>query len=231
MNQIFCEDCMTGLDRIEDGSVDLVIMDPPYELETTGGGSFGNANRTYHEELTSISKGISTEVLDKIISKMKKVNLYVWCNKAQLRQYIDYFDDLGCNMDLLTWHKTNPTPTCNNKYLSDTEYLLFFREKGVKVYGSYDTKHKFWVTPLNTEDKKKWGHPTVKPLDITKMLVINSTLGGGETVLDPFLGPAPPATACLQTGPNFIGFGISEKFYTTATRRIALEKSQTHLDG
>ena len=37
-------------------------------------------------------------------------------------------------MDLLTWHKTNPVPTCSNKYLSDTEYLLYFREVGVKIY-------------------------------------------------------------------------------------------------
>ena len=36
---IWNEDCAKGLDRIPDGSVDLVMMDPPYLLNTEGGGS------------------------------------------------------------------------------------------------------------------------------------------------------------------------------------------------
>ena len=39
LNTIFNEDCRTGLDRIPDGSVDLLMMDPPYELGTRGGGN------------------------------------------------------------------------------------------------------------------------------------------------------------------------------------------------
>ena len=38
VNQIFNEDCRTGLDRIPDRSIDLVMMDPPYEQHVTGGG-------------------------------------------------------------------------------------------------------------------------------------------------------------------------------------------------
>ena len=171
-------DCIEGMKDIPDGTVDLVIMDPPYSLETNGGGAFGNSNREYHDELTPLSKGISVEALDMICSKMKAINLYSWCNKEQLRMYLDYFDDRGCNVDILTWHKTNPVPTCNNKYLSDTEYCVFAREKGVKVYGSYETKRKWYVSELNTADKKAYGHPTVKPLNIIKNLVINSSGGG-----------------------------------------------------
>lgn len=37
-SQIWNEDCNTGLDRIPDGSVDLVMMDLPYLMETGGGG-------------------------------------------------------------------------------------------------------------------------------------------------------------------------------------------------
>ena len=172
-------DCMEGLRDIPDGTIDLTIIDPPYNLEKAGGGPFGYKNRTYRSELTPLSIGIENEVLDMILRKMKAVNIYVWCNKHQLRQLIDYFDDAGCNIDLLTWHKSNPTPACGNKYLSDTEYLIYAREKGVKLYGSYETKRKFYVTPANVDDKAKYGHPTIKPLQIIKNLVINSSRGGG----------------------------------------------------
>lgn len=93
-NVIFNEDCATGLDRIPNGSVDLVMMDPPYELDTNGGGCFGNGHREYHESLTSISKGITNDLLDKIVSKMDRINMYIWCNKAQILQYLNYFNNV-----------------------------------------------------------------------------------------------------------------------------------------
>ena len=99
----------------------------------------------------------------------------------KIKQIWNYFDEKGCNLDLLTWHKTNPIPTCNNSYLNDTEYLIFAREKGVKVYGTYHTKKKYYVSKANVADKKLYEHPTIKPLEIIKNLVINSSSGGGHS--------------------------------------------------
>lgn len=220
MDVIYNKDCIEGLKELPDKSIDLVVMDPPYEMDTSGGGAFGSFNKLYHSSLTSISKGISNDVLDLLIQKMKAINIYIWCNKAQLRQYLDYLDDRGCMIDLLTWHKTNPTPTCNNKYLSDTEYLVFAREKGVKLYGSYETKRKYWVTSLNTDDKKKYGHPTIKPLNIIKNLIENSSKQGG-VVLDPFMGSGTTAVAAKQLGRHYIGFEIDPTYYEIAVKRVA----------
>lgn len=178
---IWNEDCRTGLSHVEDGSVDLVLMDPPYEFASVrGSGAFGSGNRAYHSELEGISHGIDAELLDLIMSKMRAVNAYVFCSRAQLPFYLGYFSDRGCNFDLLTWHKSNPTPACSNKYLSDTEYIVFARDPGVRLYGSYDTKRKWWVTPVNRRDRELYGHPTVKPLEIVRTLVENSTRGGGR---------------------------------------------------
>ena len=122
-------DCRIGLRNVPDRSVDLTVMDPPYEFESNhGGGMFGSANRDYHGRLSEISNGISNDILNLLIDKMKAINIYIWCNKNQLRQLIDFFDDINCSIDLLTWHKSNPIPTCSNKYLSDTEYCVFARE-------------------------------------------------------------------------------------------------------
>ncbi|WRK54643.1 site-specific DNA-methyltransferase [Coprobacillaceae bacterium CR2/5/TPMF4] len=137
--------------------------------------------------------GVDNTVLDELVRVMKKVNIYIWCNKEQLLQYMEYFKDY--NLELLSWHKTNPVPTCNNKYLSDTEYLLFFRENGVKIYGSYATKRKYYVTPTNKVDKQKYNHPTVKPLDIIENLIINSSQED-DVILDPFMGSGTTGEAC-----------------------------------
>lgn len=218
-------DCSELLKDIPDKSIDLVIIDPPYEKKGNGyycgGGAFGIAKRKYHSQLDKkqLLNGIDNNILDELVRVMKKCNIYIWCNKQQLRQYIDYFEEKGYNTDLLTWHKTNPVPTCNNKYLSDTEYLLFFRENGVKIYGTYATKKKYYVTPTNKEDKKLYKHPTIKPVDIIENLIINSTQEN-ETVLDCFMGSGTTGVACKKLNRNFIGIEIEENYYNIACERI-----------
>lgn len=212
-------DCLEILKKLPDNSVDLVVTDPPYEFASHGGGAFGSKQREYHNELenSDITKGFDTRILDELIRVMKKVNIYIWCNKEQINMYLNYFKDY--NMDLLVYCKTNPVPTCNNKYLSDIEYLLFFREKGIKVYGEYAIKHKYYVMPTNKVDKKKYNHPTVKPLEIIENLVINSSQEN-DIVLDPFMGSGTTGEASVKNNRKFIGIEIDETYFNTAKERI-----------
>lgn len=222
-------DCLEIMKTIPDKSIDLVVIDPPYEINANGsGGAFGKEKRNYHAEVKTLSDGITNLVLDELVRIMKKINIYIWCNKNQLRQYIDYFENLGATTDLLTWHKTNPVPTCNNKYLSDTEYLLYFRKDGIPMYGTYATKKKYYVTPTNKEDKKKYGHPTIKPLNIVENLIINSSQEH-DTVLDCFMGSGTTGVACKELNRNFIGIELDEKYFNIAKERIEQAKYQLTL--
>lgn len=229
-------DCLELLKEIPDKSIDLIVTDPPYEFaDGGGGGAFGAKKRNYHKEYTSlyqetgstedterirfISKGFDISLLDEFCRVLKKVNIYIWCSKAQLGKIINYFEQRNCAIDVLTWHKTNPTPMCNNTYLSDTEYCIFAREKGVKVYGSYETKKKFYVSPANVADKKLYKHPTIKPLDIIKNLIINSSQER-DIILDPFLGSGTTAVASILLNRHFIGYELDETYYNVAESRI-----------
>ena len=268
INTIQLGDCYELIKKIPDHSIDLVIIDPPYQfcaggngsseiakrkykqkdemysLDTditkrkvgtgysSGGGCFGTKKRNYHSEINEtdvnvyydkqsyfVSKGISNDILDELCRVMKKINIYVWCSKGQLRQLIDYFDDLGCNIDLLTWHKTNPIPTCNNTYLSDTEYCVFARDNGVKLYGNVETKKKYYVTPCNVLDKDKYGHPTIKPLNIIENLIINSSEVGG-VVLDTFVGSGTTCVAAKKLDRKFIGIELNPNYWKIANDRL-----------
>ena len=177
MIQLYNDDCYEKIKDIPDNSVDLVIIDPPY--------LFNNGKYPYHLEIASLSSGFDFSILDELCRVQERINAYVWCSKSQLQDLFNYYDDRRCAINLLTWHKTNPTPLCNNTYLSDTEYCVFVRQRGVKLYGNYHTKKKYWVTPANVADKKRYGgHPTIKPLNIIENLITNSSLpGGGRTRL------------------------------------------------
>lgn len=213
-------DCLKHLKFIGDNEIDLVVTDPPYQIENRGGGLYTQADKQYVKELEDIKNGFSEDILDELCRVMKKINIYIWCSQKQIPFLIKYFvDGKKCNWNLLTWHKTNPVPACGNKYLTDTEYLLFFREKGVKLYGSFETKFTYYVTPLNQKDKRLYKHPTIKPINITKNLIINSSQEG-DTVLDCFMGSGTTGVACKELNRNFIGIELNPDYFDIAWKRV-----------
>ena len=213
-------DCLELMKDIPDGSVDLVLTDPPYMIETVGAGIYKRADKQYVKELDGIKDGFDEKVLDEICRVMKKINVYLFCSQKQIIPLIDYFvKKKNCNWNILSWHKSNPVPACGNKYLTDTEFVLFFREKGVKIYGEYETKFTYYVTPLNQKDKKQYEHPTIKPIKILQNLIVNSTLENG-VVLDCFMGSGSTGVACVNTNRRFIGIELDNKYFEIAKQRI-----------
>lgn len=220
LNKIYNEDCLNGMKKIPDKSIDLIVTDPPYVIETSGAGIYKQADKQYVKELNGIKDGFDPKILDEICRVMKKINVYFFCSQKQIIPLLDYFvKEKKCNWNIISWHKSNPVPACGNKYLTDTEFILFFREKGVKIYGEFATKFTYYVTPLNQKDKKLFGHPTIKPIDIVQNFIVNSSQEG-DIVLDPFIGSGTTAVAAVNTGRNYIGFELDEQYCAIAEKRI-----------
>lgn len=150
---------------------------------------------------------------------MKRINIYIWCSKHQVEPLLKHYLDKKCNIEILTWHKTNPLPTMNNTYANDTEYCIFARESGVVLNGDYETKRKYYVTNINKKDKDKFKHPTIKPLQIIKNLIINSS-NEGEIVLDCFSGSGTTCVAAKELNRQFIGMEIDPEYYKISIDRL-----------
>lgn len=226
VDRIYNQDCMFGLKQLPNNSVDLVVTDPPYIVETNGAVIYEQKHLEYTQELTEMKNGFSEAVLDELCRVMKRINIYLFCSQKQIIPLTDYFvNKLRCNWNLLCWHKQNTVPVCGNKYFTDTEYILFFREKGVKVFGTCDTKRTYYVTPINSADKKKFGHPTVKPIHIVTNLILNSSRVD-DVVLDPFLGSGTTVVAALNTKRHYIGYELNPAYFKIARSRIDSAKNQ-----
>lgn len=218
-NKIYNMDCMEGIKLLDDKSIDLVVIDPPYKLELNKVKNTNTFNN-YANELLHLKDGFDLEVLDLLIQKMKKINIYIYCSKRQIQELLDYFTKKGCNYEVLTWHKQNPSPLTNNIYLPDTEYIIFAREKGVRLYGNYHTKHKYYLSGTNQVDKKKYKHPTIKPLPFIEAHIENSSREG-DVILDCFAGSGTTLVGAINKGRKFIGFEINKEYYEIAKKRIA----------
>jgi len=72
---------------------------------------------------------------------------------------------------------------------------------------------------------ERHGHATPKPSAMMARCVKSSCPPGG-TVLDPFMGTAPTAIACIRTGRKFVGIEKDVKHFETACERVANELAQ-----
>lgn len=226
-------DCLEILKKLPENSIDLLLTDPPYVLNTKGGGTV-NKKMKLSESLADVEKakiinGYDIELFgQEFLRVMKEINAYFWCNKAQIYDYLKFYvGQLKCKFDIICWHKTNALPTYSNKYLSDTEYLLYFRKgKGKCFPHSYEDAKTYYLSVSNLKDKKVWKHPTIKPLCVTEKIIRNSSKET-HTILDPFMGSGTTGVACINTNRNFIGVELDEKYYKIAEERINSAIKQT----
>lgn len=177
-----------------------------------------------HLDFISIEDGINYSILQEFVRVMKKINCFIWCSKLQIFDIMKFFIGGGIKdreifFEILTWNKTNPTPTTNNSWLPDIEYCLYFREKGVPYNSGYELKSKFFVSPANVRDKDKFAHPTIKPIELVKKHLLHTTQPN-DIVLDCFLGSGTTAVACKDIGRHFLGFEIDKKWFDIAQNRL-----------
>lgn len=225
INTIQLGSCYDLIKNIPDKSIDLVVIDPPYEIETHGGGhsqlakQIQKQNKELHDKNLSI--GIDNEILEQLCRVMKKINICIFCNKKQIYQYLEFFNKKDCLFDLISWHKTNAIPNYSFKYMTDTKYCLIFRKDKElnKETENYDDRKTYYFEPININDKNLFKHPTIKPLELVKRLVRNHSYKD-EVVLDCFCGSGTTCLAAKETGRRYIGMEIDKEYHKIAVDRL-----------
>ena len=228
ISEVYNTDCVEFMRNYNGQPIKLVVTDPPYDLPSwTGGGFMDEQKREWIAEMNvdNLSKSYNIVEFAELCDRVQhgKINAYFFCNKLQIPAYIEeYVLKRKCKFDILTWHKNNAMPTFKGKYLTDTEYVLYFRNKGGCNPKCYDDAKTWWLKDINSKDKTKWKHPTIKPIDIVATLIRNSS-EVGELVFDPFLGSGTTRVACHRMGRDFIGCEIDAGFYALQEQRYQSE--------
>ena len=79
-NNIYCGDAYELIKGMKDKSVDLIITDPPYEIEGIHGSGIMASRKadTFAKEIeqNGLDKGIDLKILDDFVRVMKKINIY-----------------------------------------------------------------------------------------------------------------------------------------------------------
>lgn len=203
---LYLGDCYDILPKLQ--WPDLIITDPPYVIHAgVGGGAFGKRSHLVD------TGGFTDSGCDYSILE-RSLNWVCFCSFAQVEKLLA----LAKNKDrraLLTWNKPNPVPTCNNKYLPDTEFIVHGFDKG-NLFGGYKDKSTFFVYPCGN---KTTTHPNEKPLPLMEKL-LNVAAGPDFWCVDPFMGSGTTGVACVNNHLSFTGIEREEKYFYIACKRI-----------
>lgn len=199
-------------------NIDLVVTDPPYEIQAYGQGGI-NENRDWLKNVHN--DGIDTynpiPFLNRLRQVMHPLNAYIFTSKNLLDVYIRWAKKHGYNWDILVMAKRNPVPTKHNKYLPDTEFIFYVRQKGACFNNDHEYDMYRKVKPVSVTSNDH--HPAEKPVELLKELIQISS-EEGDLVFDPYAGSGSTCVAAKELNRHYLGVEISKKHYKTAVQQL-----------
>lgn len=238
LNEIHNEDCLVGMMKIPDKSVDLILCDLPY------GGAIKRGGVQWDEKID----------LNALWKEYKRVikqggNILFFASGTFVANVV------ASNP---TWYRYNLVWVKNRisdffhasqKPMSKHEDILVFGAKGKHTYnsgvvasdrgkytriggkcyagsirrsGERKSKQNYPTTILEYASVQKQRIASEKPLELVRQLV-RMYSNEGDVVLDPCIGSGTTIVACELEGRNYIGFEKNEENFRIASERIASE--------
>ena len=106
MIKLYHGDCLEIMKSIPDKSIDLVLTDPPYELETHGGGNRKQWKNIHNNFIEDLSFGFNYEkVFNEFLRVCKTPNILIFCSNKQISKIMSWFEERKLSTTLLCWYK------------------------------------------------------------------------------------------------------------------------------
>lgn len=220
--------CFDFLPEIKANSVDLVLIDPPYEVSRDTNFQSGEATgRDTDRFRVSMDFGdwdqnfTGLDIVAKEAYRILRPGGTFICfyDLWKITTLKSYFDAAGFKqIRFIEWVKTNPVPI-NSKvnYLTNAREIAVVGVKGGKPTFHSEYDNGIYEFPI-CHDKGRF-HPTQKPVALMEELIRKHT-NVGDMVVDCFAGSATTAVAAYNTERNFNGCEISPEYYEKSMKRL-----------
>lgn len=210
-------DAVQMLDKLDDGSVDLIITDPPYEsLEKHR--KIGTTTRLKKSKASSNDwfQIFPNERMPDLFRAMYRVlaknsHLYFHCDAETMFVVKPMAEQAGFKFwKPLVWNKKSIG--MGYHYRAMYEFVLFF-EKGKRKLQDLGIPDVLEVPRIHNQ------YPTQKPAELAATFVSQSS-SPGQLVCDPFMGSGTVGVPCAELGRRFVGFDVADEAIRVATQRL-----------
>jgi site-specific DNA-methyltransferase (adenine-specific) len=225
INRVYLGSCLDLMAKIPDGSIDLVVTDPPYGILFVN-----NHSKEQFEEISNDDFASTKPLLEEYFKECYRIlkedsAIYSFCSWHKVDFFKQEIEKYFTMKNLLLWSKKDgDTPTSKpihttgdlaGAYGVSTE-LIVYAHKGRCL-----NRGKRYIDLLSfpRENTKLIGHPTPKPPLLLKLLIENSS-DKDAIIFDGFAGSGSTGVACAMSGRRFIGAELNDGYHKIATKRI-----------
>jgi site-specific DNA-methyltransferase (adenine-specific) len=257
-DKILNQNVFAALDLLPSHFVDLLFIDPPYNLSKTF-----NSNE-FREMSSSDYEHWVDSWLGKLVPTLKRTaSVYIcgdWRSSGAIQQVAEKYFRVR---NRVTWEREKGRGAKSN-WKSNSEDIWFctvsdeyyFDVEAVKVkrrviapYTNENGEPKDWERTVNggyrlTHPSNIWtdltvpfwsmpentDHPTQKPEKLLAKILLASTRSG-DFVFDPFLGSGTSAVVAKKLGRHFLGIELDETYACLALKRLELAETDNSIQG
>ena len=225
--------------KIPDGSVDMVLTDPPYGTTACKWDTVIDLDLMW-EQLKRVIKPNGAIVMtasqpftSTLIESYKDGLCYLWVwNKRKAGNiFLARVQPMKIHEDVCVFSKNGKMPafypikTLREKVKISKNYgtgeaMGGTKEKEEQVY-TYTHKNPTSIIDISNASQKGKVHPTQKPVALMEYLIKTYT-NEGETVLDFTMGSGTTGVACKNLNRNFIGIELDGDYFAIAKERIGV---------
>ena len=233
LNKIYNEDCIEGMKKIEDKSVDMILCDLPYGITACKWDTIIPLEPLWEQYERAIKDNgaivltASQPFTSKLVMSNPKIFRYdiTWDKVAVSNPFLANKRPLRSHEDILIFYKKQPTynkqmrvGTKRKRGVSKSKWTTGTLGNSSLPNSGDDTsnlKKPNTVLTISNANKINRLHPTQKPVTLFEYLIKTYT-NEGETVLDNCMGSGTTAIAAINTNRNYIGFELDEGYYNLA---------------
>lgn len=209
-----------------EGSVDLILTDPPYTIsKKTGFASVVNGVKRFAVSMdfgTWDHSQIDLTAMSQVFYRALRQggSAIVWYDLWKIGELKEAMETAGFKMlRQIIWQKTNPVPlNMKSTYLSNSREMAVAGVKGGKPTFNSEYDPGVYELPIPRHNGHR-RHPTQKPEQIFSELVRKHS-NPGDLVVDPFLGAGTTALAAIKNNRTFAGCDIDKHYVEISRKRV-----------
>lgn len=222
------QSCFEYMKNIKDKSIDLILIDPPYEISRdtnfASGKETGKDTDRFRVSMDFGDWDKNFDGLELIIKEGYRIlkpggTFICFYDLWKIETLKKYFDDNKYKqIRFIEWLKTNPVPL-NSKinYLTNSREVAISAIKVSKPTFNSQYDNGLYNYPI-CHDKGRF-HPTQKPLELIEDLIKKHS-NEGDIVLDCFAGSCTTGIAALKLKRNFMGCELDKEYFNKSMKRL-----------
>ncbi len=230
-------DCLEIMPMLDEGSIDLVLTDPPYGTTSCKWDSVISLESMW-ENLKRLTKPNSAIVLmasqpftSALVTSNPKLFKYdwVWDKVNKITGFLNAKKQpLRKTESVLVFYQKQPI--YNPQMVAGAAYVATSKGRKSQNYGLQKDAIKTTcdgqrypqnILAIKGDERGTCGrlHPTQKPVALMEYLIKTYT-NEGDTVLDFTMGSGTTGVACKNLNRQFVGIELNEKYFEIAKGRI-----------